>query len=177
MRIGPIVNPNRLTHHFVIDMEAPGRVDNQNINVLSSRIVKGAIHDRLGSLVDAARTVDGTNLSGQPFELEDGSGPMHIDTDKHYLLPLLLYQTFRKLCRSCRFSRALQARQEQHNGRLRSKIQRRSLAAQHVHQFVVNNLCKRLSGCQALANFLAKRFFTNVLDKRLDDRQRNVGLE
>ena len=71
----------------------------------------------------------------------------------------------------------MQAREKNHRGRRRGKIQRCSAASHQLRQFPLNNANHRLPGRQRADHFLPERLFPNGGDQLLHDWKRDVGFE
>ena len=171
------VHLSDLIHHVVVDVQATRRVDDQYVDVRSTRLFESALCDGRRHLCGVARTEPCADFAGQSLQLQDRSRPMHVDADQHDRLRLLFDEPTRQLGCRRRFARALQAGQHDHDRRLCFQVELDRLRSQESDQLGLNNLDQRLARREALANFLANSPFADSLDERLYDRQSDIRLE
>ena len=138
--------------------------------MLSTRLVQRAINNLFGFFIGTALAVNRTNFARKRFELKNCCRPMDIHTDQHHALFIFLDQAPGQLCCSGCLVRALQTREKDDDWRLCTQIQRHGIAAQYFDKLAVNNFDEGLTGCQALADFLANGALSYPFDKRFDDR-------
>jgi hypothetical protein len=102
---------------------------------------------------------------------------VNIHAYQHYAFLVGVDQPFRKLGGGRRLARSLQADKHYHNGRLGFEIQRFMIAAKESNEFAVDDFYECLSGRQALADLFTDGTLPDAFDKRLDDRERDVGFQ
>jgi hypothetical protein len=94
-------------HHFLVDVQAAGRVDDQHVGMVSSALVQCAFHDRFRTLRAGALTMQGAHLCRQCLQLQYGGRTMHIDAHEHDALPVGFDQLSCELGRSRRLAGTL----------------------------------------------------------------------
>ncbi len=76
-----------------------------------ARFVQRSFDDSDRSLARIAVAMQGADLSGQRFQLQDCRGTMHVDAHEHHALPVLVDDPLGEFRRRRRLSRTLQAGQ------------------------------------------------------------------
>ena len=107
-RIESPVNRRHFRHHFLVDGEPAGRVDDQHIVKALLGVRKRTLRDCNGFLVRAARDKPGTGFCGQSLQLVDGSRTVDIGAHHCHAFALPLLQVARKLGHRGGLARALQ---------------------------------------------------------------------
>ncbi len=94
---------------------------------------------------------------------------------------LALGEPARQLTRGGGLAGALQARHQDHGGRLDGQRQfvgvGAQVAAHEGGQFLVDDADQRLARAEAAGDFFAQRLFLHPRDKVANDRQRDVGFQ
>ncbi len=166
----------RLLHHLLIDVGAPGGVDDDHGHAQAL-----GLRDRvLGHLDRIALGEGGVDGHADPFaqhpQLLDGSGALQVAGDQHRLAALPL-QVQRQLPGGGRLPGALQAGQHDHRGGGGSQVQRRGLLAEDRDELLVHDLDDLLTGVEGFGDLNAHGALADAADEGLDDLEVDVGLE
>ena len=85
-----------LRHHLVVNVQAAGSIDDQDIGMGPARIVQRARNDGHRFLAGIAVAVQRADFGCQCLELQNRRRPVHVNADEHYLCPLFLTKTQRQ---------------------------------------------------------------------------------
>ena len=171
------MQPPDLMHHFFIDVQASGCVNNYHVDMLLPRMCDGVIGDVNRILFGCAGKKRGLDLPCQGFQLIDSCRPVDITTGQQYRFLVTLGQQARKLGAAGGLARALQSGHQDNGRRLDTEIKRVIGIPHDVYQLVIDDLHQRLARCQALHHLLSRGPFAHPRDKILDHWQRHIGLQ
>ena len=163
-------------HQFVVDLQAAGGiVDDHVVPVVLGELaaVLGDLHRIAQALVvhgDAQGLADG-------LELVDGGGAVHVAGHHQGILLAGGAQVQGQLAAGRGLARTLQAHHQdlERRGALEQRLF--GLAAQQVHQFVVQDLDHHLARGQGLEHVGPDRLFLDGIDEVLDGLEVHVGGE
>ena len=141
----------------------------------TAALVQSPFHNHLGILTAVAAAMQRSNFPGESFQLKNSGRPVNIHAYQHYAFFVGVDQPFCKLGGGRRLTRSLQPDEHYHDGRLGFEIQRYVIVAKQSNEFTVDDFYECLSGGQALADLFTDGTLPDVFDKRLDDRERDVG--
>ena len=166
-----------LGHHLRIHRQPAGRVDDEHIVELPSRVFRGTGRDGDRRLVRGRTDKARAHLVRQGLQLLDGRRPVHIGADQGHLLALAFLEKVRKLGRRGGLARPLQPRHEHHGGRRRREIQRVIGAAHDIDQFLVDDLDEGFPRIERGRDDLSERPGAHLVGERLDHRQGDIRFE
>ena len=154
--MGRVPNAAQLVHQRVVDVQATGGVENQNVGA-----VRAGPFDRLARDTHGVRARNcedrRLHLLAHDLQLLNRGGALYVAGRQNRRFSLLA-QVCREFSRQRRLARALQAAKHDHGRRLRRERQRggRRRSArfsvgelaprQYAHQFIVNELDDLLTG-------------------------------
>jgi len=168
-----------LLHQLGIDAEPTRGVDDHDVVQLASRLLDGGprhrdgITDAVAGLGSEDRDADALTVD---LELLDGVGTLQVAGHQQRGLALLL-QPQGELGRQRGLARTLQAGQHDHGRAGLGVAQSTGLPAEDGDELLVDDLDDLLGRVQRLADLRAAGPLLDVADERLDDGQRDVGLE
>ena len=177
--VGPddLLDPRQLGHQRLVDVQAPGGVDDQHVLAVALGLVArpGGDLDRVGvgpALVDGR-----AGLVADLDELLDGGGAVDVaggDADRG---AVLLAQEARELGGGGRLARALEAGHQDHRRRPRRERQPGRGAAHQRRQLLVDDLDDLLAGVELLLHLGAEAALLDRGRELLDDLEVDVRLE
>ena len=115
-------------------------------------------------------------LAAHDLQLLDGRRTVNVAGDEQRIF-VLLFEKARELCAVGRFARALKTDQHHDRGRLGGHVDLLVVASHERRELFVHDLHDHLRRSQALEHIRADRALGGFLDKVLDDRVADVGLE
>ena len=166
-----------LVHQFLVDVQAAGGVQDQDVKALASCRLERALGNlhRLLALDD--RQGRDARLLAQHAKLLLRRRAAGVERGEHDLLALAPLQMDADLGRRGRLARTLQADHQDHRRRFRGEVDRRRLAAKGVDEGVVDDLDDLLAGGDGAQHLLADRALPDLGDEVLDHRQRDIRLQ
>jgi len=177
-RVGDPSDLSRLVHHRLVQRSATGGVEDQNVVAAQLGGRDGPLGDVDGALAGDDRQALDPDLRRQQRQLLHGGRTAGVERGDQHLLALGLGQTQGQLAGGRRLARALQASHQDDAGRVQRQVQAgRDVAAQHVHEAVVDDLDHLVGRLDRADDRLAAGQFLGLADEVLDDRQGDVGLE
>ena len=168
-----VTNPRQLVHQLLVDVQAAGGVEDDDVGTLISRALDPCRHrlDRVRAGEDGH-----LDLAAQLLELLDSSRALEVGGDERRLV-VLLAQEHGELGGRSRLPRALEAGEQDHGRRLPGERELRAARAHQLRQLLVDDLHDLLAGRQAAHHVLAERPLPHACDEVLDDLEVDVGLE
>ena len=175
-RLRRLLDRLQLHHQLVVDVEAAGGVDDDDVEAGVAGLGQRA-----------ARALHGIHLAGRVVyldarllrnyrELFDGRGPPDVGRYEQRV-PALLREPARQLAGRGRLAGALQPEQQDDaRPRLRRRQSALRVAEQRQH-LVAHDPHDLLRRGQAAQHFLVDRLVADAVDERLDDLEVDVGLE
>jgi hypothetical protein len=118
-----------LAHHRVVDGEAPGGVDDDDIHVVLARPVERGCRDVERLLTCVGGEELGADLRGERLQLRDRRRPVDVAAHQEHLFFLLVAKDASELGGAGRLPGALQAREQDHRRWRGRKVERRSGAS------------------------------------------------
>jgi hypothetical protein len=166
---------------LVVNVEATGGVEEEDGDGLLARPLEGTAGDVYG-LVARRLGIDGdVELLAELLELLHGGGALHVERDHRGLLALLA-EVAGELGGVRGLAGALQADEHEDGGRRGGEGDARlagilPAAAEHRHQFVVDDADHLLRRREALQDLGADRALLHLLDELFDELEVDVGFE
>ena len=177
MRLDGAAQAPQLVHQFLVDLQAPGGVEDD-------RVVAGGLGARQGAAADLDRVLGlaslqhrHTDLRAEHAQLFHRGRPPHVSRDQQRMALAFILEKPRELRRRSGFARALQPDQHDLDRRLDLEVQLARAATHHLAQFDRDEADEVLLGRQRRQHFLAERLVLDVLDEVADDPDIDVGLE
>ena len=141
----------------------------------------GVVQRRVGNvqrfLVRGAGEPLGTGLGGHGLELLDGRRAVHVARHRQHLLLALFNQVLGQLGGGGGFTGTLQARHQDHGGRLGGQVDVGHAFAHGGGQLAVDDADQRLPRLERAQHLLPQRFFLDAGDEVAHHGQGNVGLQ
>jgi len=166
-----------LAHHRFVNREPSRGIDDQHLMVMLARKIERGPGNRRRRLPGIGGKEIGADLLGQQAKLFDSGRAVDIAAHQQHLLALLLLEPFCKFAGGGGLARALQARHQDHRGRLCGKIQRIGLLAHQRNKLTMHHAHDRLSRGQAADYFRTQRLLAYAADEFPDHGQRDVGFQ
>ena len=180
-RLHRVADALQLLHQGLIDVQATGRVEKDQVVAVLFGVLDGGLGDvhRIG----LPHLKDGdVQLLAHGLQLLNGSGTVDVAGDQQRALALLAHKTG-KLGAVGGFARALQTHQHHHTRGLGGDVQLLVLAAHELRQLFVDDLDDHLGGIERLQHVAADgplgHGFGEVLDHLVADvrfQQRHTHL-
>ena len=172
---GLLADRRELLHQLVVDVESPGRVEDDDVTAVRLRPLQALPHRGDGVL--RLLPVDGNlDLATQLLELVDGCRSLEVGRDERRLLALLAQEQGELRSRR-RLARSLEAGEEDDRWPLRGECELGAAGAHERGELLVDDLHDLLSRREALEDILPQRALANVGDEVLDDLEVDVCLE
>ena len=152
-RLDGVLDPAELRHQVLVDLEAPGRVDDHDVAALRARLLDPHLRglDRLSPGED--RDLD---LPSELLELVDGGRTLEVGGDERRRAVLLAEQQ-RQLGGGGRLARALETGEQDHGRPLAREDELGVPGAHQRRQLLVDDLHHLLAGSEAARDVLAER--------------------
>src|SRR4051794_14150894 len=177
VRLRPLLDLRELVHELLVDVQAPGRVHDQDVALLGSGAAERPFRD-VDGVASRALLVDGrADLAAHLHKLVDGRRPVDVTGGEGHVEPVLLAQVASELAAGGRLARALQARHEDDRGRLRGENEVAAGAAHELGELLVDQLHDLLPRVERLAHIRSERPFLHRRGEVLDHVEVDVGLE
>ena len=177
VRFDPLLDPRELLHQRLVDVQAAGGVDDQDVLAVARRLVERPARD-VDRVLVGPLLVDGrAGLAADLDELLDGGGPVDVARRDGHRGAVLLAQLLGELGRGGRLARALQAGHQDHGRRSRREGQARRGAAHQAGELLVDDLDDLLAGVELLGDVGAERALLDRRRELLDDLEVDVRLE
>ena len=167
----------QLLHELLVDVQAAGGIYEENVAARLHAFPPSRPRQvtRLGFF---QRAIGNRQLDIARDNRKLLPGGMSVDVDRdHHRTVAVFREPLRQLAGAGRLTGALEADDHDGAGRLIREAQFRLMASQDVDQFVLDDLDDLLRRRQRSEDFLAERFYLDVLDQLLDDAEVNVGLQ
>jgi hypothetical protein len=177
VRRGDFGDRLHLVHQRLVDVEAAGGVEDEDVIALKLCRLEGAPGDVDRLLAGDDRKGGDLGLLAEHPQLLLRRRPGDVERGHHHLLAGLLLQPLGDLGAGRRLARALKA--DHHHHRRRSDVDMKlgRIGAEHVDEGVVDDLDDLLAGRDRLQDLLADRGFRHLVDEVAHDRQGDVGFE
>ena len=166
-----------LAHHFRIDMQPAGGIEEQHVVGLQGRFRQRALGDGDRRLTRIRGREAGAHLRCQGLQLQYRRRPINVGADHQHFFVLLLDQPTRQFARAGGLACALQAGEHHDHRPLGAQVEAGARRAHEPRQFLMHDLDERLAGSQALGHLHAHRARFDGLGEALDHGQRHVGIE
>ena len=167
----------QLSHQIVVDVEAAGGVDQQNVAAgLRAFAARGAGQVERLRFSGRAFIDWQTDVARDHLQLLARGRPVDIHRYHHGAMAVLR-EPARELAGGGGLTRALQADDHEDAGRLVGEAQARFVAAQNLDQLFLNDLDHLLRRRKGAEHFLAHGLDLDVLDELLDYFEIDVGFE
>ena len=162
-------------HQRVVDVQAAGGIDDEDVKVLAFGKVVGARGDVRRFFAGIGRNEGRADLSGQRFQLFYRCRTVHVSGNERDFF-LFVDEFAREFGTRCSFPRALQTRHEDDRRRLGGEVERAVFFAHDADEFVFDGFDKGLVGREFEADFLADGGVFDGLDDFFDHWQGDVRL-
>ena len=145
VRLGDVAHLGRLAHQVVVDVRAPGGIEQHHVVAGELGRLQRAAGDLLRRLAgDDGQRID-LGLLAQHAQLLLRRRPAHVERGHQHFLLVAIGEPVADLGAGGGLARALQADQQDGDRRLRGKIDRLGVRAQHGDQLVVHDLDHHLA--------------------------------
>ena len=104
-------------HHSLVDRQASGGVDNQNVVMMFARVVVCGQRNVQRFLADVGGKEVDLELFREGAQLLDRGWSLHVAADKQHFFPVLFVQQLGELAAGGGFTCTLQARHQNNRGR------------------------------------------------------------
>ncbi len=171
--LGRLAHGRELLHQRLVDVQPPGRVEDDDVATLLLRLL-----DALGDGLNGVRPREDGDLQLLPelLELIDGRRPLQVGGDEGRRMPFLAEEQ-RELGGRSRLARALEAGEQDHGRRPPGEGDLGASAPHQVGQLVVDDLHDLLARGEALRQLQAERARLHARHEVLDDLEVDVRLE
>ena len=179
VRVDRLPDVGGLLHHFLIDAEAAGRVDDDHVMQLVVREFDGVLRHlhRVTDTVARFRSEHrNARLLTDDLQLGDRVRSLQVGRDQDRGV-VLFHQPLRQLAGERRLARTLQAGEHDHGRRVLREFEATLLAAEDVHEFLVDDLHNLLGGVERPIDLVTEGSLPHRRGEVLDDRQGDVGVE
>ncbi len=167
-----------LGHQRFVDMQPARGVEQQHIGGLQLRAFHRAARDIDRLLAFDDRQRGDRDLLAEHRELFLRRRTVDVERGHQRLLAVLLLEQLGDLGGGGGLARALQADHHDHHRWLGIEVERSGfVAAEHLDQFVIDDLDDLLAGGDRAQHILADRLFGDRIDEATHHRQRGIGLE
>ena len=166
-----------LGHQRFVNGQAASGVDQQHVEEMALGVVDGGACNIDWFLVGRAGEPLGPGLRCHSFELLNGSGAVHITRNREHFFLAFFNQVFGQLGGGGGFTRTLQARHQDHGGRLRSQIDVAHALTHRRGEFFADDTDQHLAGLQRAHDFRAESFVFDARNKVAHHGQGHVGFE
>ena len=177
MRLRRVTDVGHLLHERLVDMRAPGGVEDDNVIALQARGGLGAPGDLDRVLARNDRQRVDADLPAEHRKLLLRRRPLHVERGHQHLEPLALSEALGDLGGGCRFARALEPNQHDRHGRRSVEVDRLRFAAERLDERVVDDLDNHLAGLDRLDDGGAHGSRARAVDEGAHDVERDVGFE
>ncbi len=175
-RLGCRMHLFDLGHHLVIDVQTTGGIDNQHIHEAVLRLTHRCFNNGYRLLLNRRREELDLHICRQGFELLDRRRTVNIGTDHHDLFLFALAQGLGQLAHTGGFTGTLQTRHQNHCRRTDRQVQPLGLPHDRL-KLGFDDLDEDLARRQAARHLGAHSALAHLINKGLDHRQRDVGLQ
>ncbi len=178
VRAGGVADGGDLGHQLVVDVQAAGGVEHDDVVAAEGGLLLGAFGDRDGVLAGDDRQGVDADLGAEDRELLHRRRAAGVERGHEHALALALLPAAGELGGGRGLARALQA-DHQHRGGGRVDLEGGGggVAGEDVDELVVDDLDDLLAGGDRLGDGLAAGLVVDSLDEIAGDRERDVGLE
>jgi hypothetical protein len=166
-----------LGHQLLVDGQAPGGVDEEDVEVVMARVLERGARDRDRRVARARRNHSAPAWPRHRLELLDRRRPVDVGRDRQHLLLALLDQVLGELGGRRRLAGALQARHQDDRRRLRLQVEVGDAFAHRRRELAVDDADERLAGRKRAADLGAEGAVLDAGDEVAHHRQRDVGFE
>ncbi len=166
-----------LAHHFFIDVQATGGIDDDHVDEFQFCFFNSRLGDVHRLLAQVGREERHADVVGQGFQLLDRRRTVDVRRHHHHRLFLALFKEARQLAGCRGLARALQTSHQHDCWRYGAQVQVFVGGAHQAFEFGLDDLHERLARCQAARHLGADGAFLDRIDEVLDHRQGDVGFE
>ncbi len=172
-----VAHRRHLVHQGLVDMQAPGGVQQHHVVAAEAGRFHRAAGDLDRPLPGHDRQRRHLGLLAQDLELLLRRRPGHVERGHQHLLVLALLEAHRQLRGRRRLARALQADHQDRARRIGRQDDLFAFAAQRLDQRVVDDLDDHLARRDRLQHLAADGLFLDLGDQIPDHGQRDVGFQ
>ena len=169
-----------LVHQLIVDVQAAGGVDDEHVTAgidgFAARFLRQSLDGRGIGFADFALVNVGLDRLGDNFQLLTRGGTVNVNRNQQRAMAAIL-QPVRQLARGSGLTGTLQAGHQHHRRWLRGKLDLGGVVAQHLDQFIAQNLDDLFGGGKRGRNLLSDGLLLDVVDQLLDDLEVDVGLK
>ncbi|MNJ09541.1 hypothetical protein D3C77_36850 [compost metagenome] len=166
-----------LGHHFGVDVQTTGGVDDDHVDELELGFADCRFSNGHRLLADIGREEGHADVARQGFQLLDRRRTVDVGRHHHHGLLLALFKKARQLAGGGGLARTLQTGHQHH--RRRRGVERQVFVggAHQAFELGLDDLHERLARGQAARHLGADRTLLDLVDEILDHRQGDVSLE
>ena len=179
VRVHRLADVGGLLHELGVDAEAASGVDDDDVMLLTTRVLD-AVSRHLHGVADAVARLGGedrgASLFGDDLQLVHGIRTLQVGGDEQRGVAVLL-KLLGELSGERRLTRPLQAREHDHRRRRLGEFQTTLLAAEDADELLVDDLHDLLGRVQRLIDLIAERTLAHLRGECLDDIERDIGVE
>jgi hypothetical protein len=177
MRLDRVADVDELVHQRLVDVQAPGRVDDEHVLALGLGAIERPAGD-VDRIALGALLVDvGADLPAHLHELVDRGGAIDVARRQRDRRAVLALEPAGELGRGGRLARALQAGEHDDRRRTRREGHPARRAAHQLGELLVDDLDHLLAGVERPQHVGAQAALLDRRGERLDDLEVDVGLE
>ena len=177
VRLCDVAHVRRFLHQFFVDMNAAGRVEQHDIVAAELARLDRARRNLLRCLPRNDRQCRDARLLAEHAQLLLRCRPARIERGHEHFLLVAVREALGDLRARRRFTGALETDEHDRHGRRRGKIDRLTVGAEHLDQFVVHDLDDHLAGRDRFHDVCADRLGLHLVGERADHIERHIGLE
>jgi hypothetical protein len=177
VRLRPLADLRELLHQLLVDVEAAGGVDDQDVATVGARLVERPLGD-VDRVAAGALLVHGrAGLLADLHELIDRRGPVDVAGRDGDVELVLLAQVPGELAGGGGLARALEAGHQDHRRLLAREDEVAPRSAHQLRELVVDELHHLLAGVERVEDVGPERALLDGCRELLDDLEVDVGLE
>ena len=178
MRLHRPIDALHFLHQLLVDVQPPGRIDDQRVVDAAARLLPAAARAIAGGLLPRrARKEIGADALGDALQLQDRRRAAHIGADQQHPAALTLLEPARELAGGGGLARALQPGEQHHLRRLNVERKAGLRLTQQCDQLAMQDADQAWPGVRLVATSAPSARSLTPIDEALDDRQGDVGLE
>ena len=173
---GPIDGAD-LVHQLGIDMQAPGRIDDEHVEHALPRSVESSLRDRDWIARRIGRMERCPHLLSKSLQLQNRRRAAHISADEEHALFTAIDEPAGEFSRGRGLAGTLQTGQQHHEGGLGTQLEALARTTHELDKLAVQNRHEHLTRSETSRHLGALRLELDRIDEALDDRQGHVGLK
>ena len=174
-RLRDLPQTDQLLNHLRVDLKPASGIKDQVIHKIAARLGNRILRDKRHIGIAAFGINRNSDLFTENFQLVNGGRAVNVARDHHHLFIAFL-ETERKFGAGRGLAASVKA--DHHDDVRRLPVRKRRLGTAHeLHQFIINDLDRLLSGRNTAENRLAEAFRGNGTDKFIGDLDIDVRFQ